>query len=187
MASLLPDFSIYSLWMILIPGWVIIVGSMGMASRMRGALIEDPGGRKKGDAWTSGLPNIVLLILAIFTPLQRGLLFELGIIACFLGLGIVLQAAAAFANGGSGLVTTGIFRISRNPVYVGHFVMLTGIVLIAMQASPLNGTLAALIFLWFLIISHRAVLEKEQFLAEKYGEEYLHYKNLVRRYLGIKR
>lgn len=75
------------------------------------------------------------------------------------------------------LVTSGIYRISRNPAFVGFDLMYLGILL----AFP-NAWHAAAVAIT-LVLFHKQILGEEQFLEGAFGEEYIDYKNKVRRYL----
>ena len=75
------------------------------------------------------------------------------------------------------LVTTGIFRISRNPAFVGFDLMYLGI-LIAYPNAWHAVVVALVIFLF-----DKQIRNEEVFMEDAFGEEYLDYKKKVRRYL----
>jgi protein-S-isoprenylcysteine O-methyltransferase Ste14 len=75
------------------------------------------------------------------------------------------------------LVTTGIFAVSRNPIYVGFFLFLCGQFL----AFPSWTTLTAVAFA--AVLFHRQVLREEEFMRQRYGQEYTEYCRRVRRYV----
>lgn len=76
------------------------------------------------------------------------------------------------------IVTDGIYKYSRNPIYVGMAVAYTGIS-IAAASWP-----ALVLLLPCLIIIHYYVIAKEEaYLEDKFGKEYLDYKDKVRRWL----
>jgi len=75
------------------------------------------------------------------------------------------------------LVTSGVFAISRNPIYVGFALVLLGQFLVFPSWIPLAYLLAAL---W---LFHRQVLREEAFLRQHYGREFADYCSRVRRYL----
>ncbi len=74
------------------------------------------------------------------------------------------------------LVTKGIFAVSRNPIYVGFFVFLLGEFLVFPTWTPLIALgVASVLF-------HRQVLREEDFMRQRYGQEYAEYCGRVRRY-----
>lgn len=75
------------------------------------------------------------------------------------------------------LVTTGIFAVSRNPIYVGFFVFLVGQLLVFPSWVPLIYLVAGT---W---LFHRQVLREEEFMRQRYGREYAEYCSHVRRYV----
>ena len=82
----------------------------------------------------------------------------------------------------SRLITTGIYKWSRNPQFLGFFLILLGISLI--------GTSGYALFMSILAIasSHIYIVKiEEPYLEKIFGEEYLRYKSRVTRYVGFSR
>ncbi|AEF35645.1 MAG: isoprenylcysteine carboxylmethyltransferase family protein [Mycolicibacter algericus] len=75
------------------------------------------------------------------------------------------------------LVTSGVFAVSRNPIYVGFALVLLGQFLVFPSWIPLIYLLAAV---W---LFNRQVVREEAFLRQHYGQEFADYCNRVRRYL----
>ena len=78
----------------------------------------------------------------------------------------------------SSIITSGIYRFTRNPIYLGFLLMLIGF--------PLNsGTLWGLILAPVFIYSMNSlVIEKEEaYLEKKFRDVYTSYKSRVRRWL----
>ena len=75
------------------------------------------------------------------------------------------------------LVTTGAFSISRNPIYISFFMILTGIFLI------FPTWLFFAYFIAGLWVIDRQVCLEENSLRDIYGKEYDNYCNKVRRYI----
>jgi len=75
------------------------------------------------------------------------------------------------------LVTRGIYRISRNPAFLGFDLIYLGILI----AYP-NAWHAAIVALAFYLF-HQQIKSEEMFLEEAFGQEYLDYKKSVRRYI----
>ena len=76
------------------------------------------------------------------------------------------------------LVTTGLFRYSRNPIYLGFSLVLFGVAIVLGNIIALDGFLAFIIAanLWY-IPFEEAEMEKQ------FGEAYITYKKKVRRWL----
>ncbi len=75
-------------------------------------------------------------------------------------------------------VSNGIYKISRNPAFVGFDLMYIGICLLYCNVLTIIFSLFAIIMLHFQII------QEETYLANTFGEEYRTYKNRVFRYIG---
>jgi protein-S-isoprenylcysteine O-methyltransferase Ste14 len=103
------------------------------------------------------------------------------------GVCLTASAARAFNKAGTSvvpfepstaLVTDGLYRYTRNPMYLG-------LVLIALGVWILLGTLSALLpFAVFIgILEYRFVRREERFLESIFGGQYLGYKGRVRRWI----
>ena len=75
------------------------------------------------------------------------------------------------------LITHGIFRYSRNPIFLGMLVMLVGLLLLLPTAVTLTATVLGVVLI------HVQVRLEEAFLTEKYGEDYRKYQMSVRRWI----
>ena len=77
------------------------------------------------------------------------------------------------------LVTTGIYRFSRNPAFLGFDLVYLGLLLAFF--NPVH-----LIFALFAVgMLHLQILQEEAFLAKSFGKEYLEYKEKTGRYFRI--
>lgn len=81
-------------------------------------------------------------------------------------------------NKTSALVTSGIYRFTRNPMYVGIVLFLTAW---AIQLSMLWPFIGPVIFIIF--INRFQIAPEELVMQSKFGNEYTAYKNKVRRWL----
>lgn len=108
--------------------------------------------------------------------------------AALIGVAVLLIAAAitGFARAGTAvqtrspstaLVTSGVYALARNPIYVGFFLILMGIALLAAW-----DWLAALAFIFMASIHWGVVRREERYLTGKFGEGYAAYTARVRRY-----
>ena len=73
------------------------------------------------------------------------------------------------------LVTSGLFSISRNPIFFGMIITLVGLFL----TTP-NALTILFLILGYVLIQIQIRLE-EEFLTKEHGQEYLNYKQKVRR------
>jgi protein-S-isoprenylcysteine O-methyltransferase Ste14 len=106
-----------------------------------------------------------------------------------LALGIVLNvvADAAFKKHGTTvkpfeestiLVTTGAYRFSRHPMYLGMVLILTGIAIFIGTLSPFIAIVAFGILMEAIFIR-----TEERMLKEKFGEAWVAYTKRVRRWV----
>ncbi|MFH1851538.1 MAG: isoprenylcysteine carboxylmethyltransferase family protein [Candidatus Neomarinimicrobiota bacterium] len=73
--------------------------------------------------------------------------------------------------------TNGLYRISRNPMYLG-FNLLTLSAVLYLKNFPV------LIFgIYSIVIYHRIILGEEKFLENRFAEQYIKYRQRVRRYI----
>lgn len=79
------------------------------------------------------------------------------------------------------LVTTGIYAISRNPAFLGFDLMYIGILFSFFNGYLCFATSFALVFFHLQIVN-----VEEDFLLERFGDDYLKYKEKVCRYIGRK-
>ncbi len=81
-------------------------------------------------------------------------------------------------NETSALVTDGPYRYSRNPIYLADLLLQTGIG----AAFAFEWTLPLLAVTW-LGLRVLVIRNEERYLAELFGDEYLEYRQRVRRWL----
>ena len=79
------------------------------------------------------------------------------------------------------LVTTGIFRISRNPAFLGFDLMYFGVLMVFFNWVLLLFSIFAILTLHLQIVNN-----EEDAMLLAFGDEYLNYKKQVNRYFGRK-
>ncbi len=139
-----------------------------------------------------GAPLLVAIALQWMLPIafRRGLpiLIACGAALMLAGAALVVLARRELARHGQPtdpghptrqLVTSGVFSISRNPLYLGGVAILAGVALafnlpwiLALLVPALAGCYVVL------------VLPEERYLAATFGEEYRSYAATVHRWIG---
>ena len=75
------------------------------------------------------------------------------------------------------LVDTGVYRWTRNPMYLGYLIFATGLTLVT--RSPVAAGATAVLVPWF----HRRIERDERRLIDRFGDSYLEYAARVPRWL----
>ena len=83
-----------------------------------------------------------------------------------------------FPERASKLITTGIFRLSRNPIYMSLLLMLLAWII---WLGNFMGMVLCVSFVWF--ITKFQIRAEEKALGEKFGKEYHRYLRKVRRWI----
>lgn len=104
-----------------------------------------------------------------------------------LGLGLGLAAQNRFSRAGtdvkpwktsSAVVDSGIYRLTRNPMYLGMALIYAGLALGFASISAL-----VLLPVLLLLIQTQVIAREERYLEAKFDDEYRRYKASVRRWL----
>ena len=77
----------------------------------------------------------------------------------------------------SSLVTGGMYRLTRNPMYLGLVLILAGWAIVLAQLTPF---LLLPLFVW--LLNSQQIQHEERVLEEKFGDAYREYKDRVRRW-----
>jgi protein-S-isoprenylcysteine O-methyltransferase Ste14 len=140
-----------------------------------------------------GIPFLAAITLQLAVPLSLArtiltpALIPAGTALIIVGAALVVLARREFARRGqptdpglptSKLVTTGVFSVSRNPLYLGGVCILLGIAL-AVNLPWVLVLLPSLVACHYVLIA-----PEERYLAAKFGEEYRMYVASVNRWIG---
>lgn len=127
--------------------------------------------------------------LAPVFPIPMSIRLTLALLLTVLALSLVLAGGYSFRKAqttvnpfapesSSVLVVSGVYRYSRNPMYVGFYLGLVGL------AVYLASVLALIISFSFVVYLNRfQILPEEKILFELFGEDYRNYCTKVRRWL----
>ena len=135
------------------------------------------------------LASVAMLSLHLLLPLGQlvGMPWRLlGIIPLLLGIVLNLRADNALKQRhttvkpfevSAVLVTDGVYRISRHPMYLGMALILLGLAFFMGSLSPFVGVPAFIV-----LMEWRFIREEEAMLAQQFGEEWLRYKGITHRW-----
>jgi len=110
-----------------------------------------------------------------------------GIVIILVGGALSIPSALSFRRAGTPvvpfspstkLVTSGWYRVTRNPMYLGMVVVFTGV---AVLAGSLGAFLPVPVLIT--ILDFRFIRGEERFLEDIFGDEYRQYRARVRRWL----
>lgn len=110
-----------------------------------------------------------------------------GIVPLVIGLSIIAGPVVAFMRArttirpfhdSSALVRGGLYRYSRNPMYVGMVCILLGVAMLSGSLSPF-----LMPALFVPVMNRRVIRHEEDMLEERFGDEYREFVRTVRRWL----
>ncbi len=182
--SLIPAFELglWNAWIFILPMIIIsILGSKILGKR--GA--EEVSSLTKRVKTANSLYFLILVLLyaySIFLPLELNTVwFYAGVLIYLLGVLVVILSLLSFhTTPADKLVTKGVYRISRNPGYVGDFLVNTSV-----GIACLSWVFLLVAIDFFLLLRYYVVVVEEPFLIEKYGDTYKEYMNRTPRWIGI--
>jgi protein-S-isoprenylcysteine O-methyltransferase Ste14 len=133
---------------------------------------------------------VLMLALNFLFSLKRIILFPwdlLGLIPLALGIALNIVADKAFRDAkttvkpfqeSAVLITDGVYRLSRHPMYLGFVLILLGLAILLGSLTPF------LVVPIFAIVMDRVfVVVEEGMLEEKFGQAWLDYKSQTRRWV----
>ena len=118
---------------------------------------------------------------ALLAP-SAGILLMVGLLLMFTAVASFVTAKTTInplrPSRASSLITTGIFSISRNPIYVGDLLLLAAL---AVWLGNVVNVVFLVLFVWY--INRFQIIPEERALTSLFGERYVAYCSKVRRWL----
>jgi protein-S-isoprenylcysteine O-methyltransferase Ste14 len=186
--SLIPEFELglWNAW-ILVLFFNLIVNGLGKIFERRfsykGSKPDRPTFTEKEEKLTLVLMVTVIasFIYSVFLPLKLGTVwFYAGLSIYLLGMIFLIIAQYDYVSASEDkLLTSGIYRISRNPMWFGFFLILFGICIACVSWIYLLYSII------FIILQHILLVPEERWCLEHYGEAYREYMNSTPRWIGI--
>jgi len=183
--DLLPDFKVNILngWIPLIIYFIGLILSVSLYSKeARVWLFNNPKDEKKSALifirLFGQLAMMAYIVMMIFTPLRiDNPVFFVGATVYLIGLVFEMSALYYFRRTPIGQpVVNGPYRVSRNPQWLGLFLVLLG------SAMAVGIWLYIVMVVIVGIIYHKQILDEETVCIKKYGESYREYMERIPRY-----
>jgi len=145
----------------------------------RAAFFPPTTGIEKPAYFVNIAATLLLIVVPFFLRLDfSGVVGVAGIILLVLSLVMYGVSIVQFARpDDAGLNTSGLYRISRNPMYVAFFFWFLGGCLLT------RSWLLLAILIVFQVSVHFMILAEERWCREKFGGAYEEYMEKVRRYI----
>jgi protein-S-isoprenylcysteine O-methyltransferase Ste14 len=169
-------------FLLIIPLFLIRFGLLKMINKdalSRAALFAPLEGGEKVAYLFYQLSNAFIILYLVFLKIQtKPPLFFIALLIYILGISVLIISTVNFAKPEqSGINTNGIYKISRNPMYIGYFIYFSSCVLLTHSMLLLISLFA------FQISAHWIILSEERWCVNKFGTEYINYMNKVKRYI----
>ena len=129
--------------------------------------------------WVYQAATIFIIVYMLFLSVKKaGIIFWVGISVYVLGIVLFALATVSFAKPSAcGVNQEGLYRVSRNPMYIAYFIYFLG-------CAALTESIALLTLVCvFQISAHWVILAEERWCAQRFKEEYRQYAKRVRRYI----
>ncbi len=174
-------FGLYNGWIFFVFYLAVFIVVMSTCSKkVRTRLYDRKGWTKTQITFTvvGKMFSFVNIVMILSARLKMGTdAFMIGVTLYSVGLTGLVVAVINYRDSPLGEpITTGVYKISRNPQMIALYTLFAGMILVI-------GSWINLIFLGISITcSHFSILGEEKRLTEQYGGSYLEYKRKVPRY-----
>jgi len=183
--SLIPAFELglWNAWILVIPMLIIFFFDVrATAARESGKAGDFQLTRKEKRVMNAVfLPMIVSFVYAVFLPLQLGSAWlYTGLLIYLFGVVFTVVALVNFATYPKDkVITEGLYRFSRNPMYVGMLLMQIGL------GIACSSWLYLLLTVVLAIMLNAVSPSEERYCFFRFGDDYREYRDKTPRWIGI--
>ena len=132
---------------------------------------------------------IIFLSKSIFPSFVFSYKLQLGIFVSTIGFLLLIVSIKSFIDNkttinplnlkkSTYLVTSGVFRFSRNPMYLGMLLFLLGTAIIL---NIIGGLIISILFIFYM--NFFQIIPEEKALENLFGKNYKNYRKTVRRWI----
>lgn len=169
-------------FLLLIPFLMIRFGLLSLLNKegvKRAAFFAPLIGKEKVAYWFYQISNILFFVYLIFLKITIGSYwFYAGLVTFGIGVLLCIASVLNFAKPAeNGINLNGLYRFSRNPMYLAYFIYFLSCVMLTQSLVLLA------ILMVFQISAHWIIRSEERWCITKFGGEYTNYMHEVRRYI----
>lgn len=136
-------------------------------------------GREKVAFWVYQITTVLILLYLLLLKIKTDSdWFYIGLVIYSLGIILYAVSIVNYAKPKmNGINLNGLYRVSRNPMYIAYFIYFLGCALLT------HSLILLALLIGFQVSAHWIILSEERWCIKKFGEEYIKYMNKVRRYI----
>ncbi|MFQ6127242.1 MAG: methyltransferase family protein [Candidatus Heimdallarchaeota archaeon] len=187
---LVPEFELglWNAWIFVLSFLLLLIVG-GILKRLKGQYFKGSGRpdkppfneKEKKLYGISQLTVFASFIYSVFLPLKLSTTwFYAGLVIYLFGMIFLIMASIEFGTTPMDRpATEGLYRISRNPIYLGSFLMFIGI------GIACASWLFLLLTMILIVLDDILVAPEERWCLEKYGDSYREYMNRTPKWIGI--
>ena len=108
-------------------------------------------------------------ILFVWRAKPSGISFLIGTLLIFLGE-LIRFVSSGTLKKFEGVTRNGIYEYTRNPLYIGSFILGSGACIISRDMI-----FSTVFFVFFIILYSRVILREERYLVGRYEDDYIRY------------
>jgi len=156
-----------------------LLGFISKEALQRAGFFPPTEGKEKIAYYIYQITTLFLLIYLFFATIKLNSVFNyIGLIIFIIGTLLYMKSIIDFAKPqDNGINKNGLYKYSRNPMYVAFFLYFLGCSLL------INSILYFIVLIIFQITVHYLILSEERWCIKEFGEEYIDYMKTVRRYI----
>lgn len=157
----------------------VLLGWLNPNALKRAAHFPEMLGSERIFYWIYQLSSLLLLLSPFFLKVSSSSSwFYPGLAIYGLGISVCVAAMIHFSRPqAGGFNQSGLYRFSRNPMYVGYFVYFLGC------ACLTTSWLFFVVLVIFQISTHWLIRAEERWCLQQFGDSYQSYMKKVRRYI----
>jgi len=183
--SPIPEFELglWNAWILVIPMLIIFLFDVrATAARESGKAGDFQLTRKEKIIMNAiFLPMVISFVYAIFLPLQLDTTWLYsGLIIYLLGIVFTIATLLNFASSPKDkVITKGLYRFSRNPMYIGLLLLQFGL------GIACSSWLYLLLTVVLMIMLNAVLSSEERYCLYRFGDDYRKYMNRTPRWIGM--